>query len=144
MRGPLGSNLGGGISATVTPCPPWCGESWSREEGHTEALWDDRPWEHLPEQSPMLGDSSRMGGSCQLAHGCQATAWGWRQGWLDPERDRVQLRAWAVMGHAWEQAGHPLLWQSRGCGDASGICTLPHWEGGQAGQAAGRAEGWTC
>lgn len=42
-----------------------------------------------------------------------------------------------MKGHAWEQAGHPLLWQRRGRGDASGICTLPCWEGGQAGQAAG-------
>lgn len=36
---------------------------------------------------------------CQLAHGCQAAVWGWRQGWLDPERAMVQLRSWAVMGH---------------------------------------------
>lgn len=54
---------------------------------------------------------------------------------LHPERDRVQLRSWAVMGHAREQAGHPLLRQRRG------ICTLPCWEGGQAGLRAGHAEG---
>lgn len=48
--GPLGSNPGGGIAATVTPRPPCCGERRSREEGDTGAAWDGSPWEQLTGQ----------------------------------------------------------------------------------------------
>lgn len=50
MQGHLGSNLGGGITATVTSCPPWHGDRQSRDEGDTEALWDGHPWERPTEQ----------------------------------------------------------------------------------------------
>lgn len=55
-------------------------------------------------------NSSRDGRELSAGTRLPGSSRGWRQGWLAPERDRVQLRSWAVTGHAWGRAGHPLLW----------------------------------
>lgn len=63
---------GGGITAIVTPCPPWHGDRRSREEGDTEALWDGNPWEHPAEQRRApCRDTPAGWGELPLAHGAR-------------------------------------------------------------------------